>query len=154
MRRFGLAGMEQEVSREMPMTIAEPVRTETLRVALPHELADFLRTLASDQGCGVGEVVASLVGDEARRRGRLGHQHPKKMTPAVRAALCRLLREGYSRTAAAERCGVSRQTLYYWLRHHDDFAQALEAAEAEEDRVAATTMLRRARRTTKPRTAA
>jgi transposase-like protein len=76
------------------------------------------------------------------------------MTPAVRSALCRLLREGYSRTAAAERCGVSRQTLYYWLRHHDDFAQALEAAEAEEDRVAAGAMLRRARRTTKPRTAA
>jgi transposase-like protein len=139
----------------MPMTIAEPVRIETLRVALPHDLADFLRSLAADQGRGVADVVASLVGEEARRRGRLGHQHPKKMTPAVRAALCRLLREGYSRTAAAERCGVSRQTLYYWLRHHDDFAQALEAAEAEEDRVAAGAVLRRARRTTtNPRTAA
>lgn len=136
----------------MPMTMAEPVRTETLRVALPHDLADFLRGLAADQGRGVNDVVAGLLGEEARRRGRLGHQHPKKMTPAVRSALCRLLREGYSRTAAAERCGVSRQTLYYWLRHHEDFAQALEAAEAEEDRVAAGAMLRRARRAAKPRT--
>lgn len=138
----------------MPMTIAEPGRMETLRVALPHELADFVRSLAADQGRGVGDVVATLVGEEARRRGRLGHQHPKKMTPAVRTALCRLLREGHSRTAAAERCGVSRQTLYYWLRHHEDFARALEAAEAEEDRLAAGAMLRRARRAPKPRTAA
>jgi transposase-like protein len=136
------------------MTVVGPLATETLRVALPHDLADFLRTVAADEGRPVAEVVAAIVGEEARRRERLGHQHPKKMTPAVRAALCRLLRDGYSRTAAAESCGVSRQTLYYWLRHHDEFARALEAAEAEEDRKAAGAVLRHARRSGGPRPAA
>jgi Homeodomain-like domain len=138
----------------MTMTAAGPVRTRTLRVTIPQDLADFLRTVADGEGRPVAEVVAAIVSEEARRRGRLAHQHPKKMTPAVRAALCRLLREGHSRTAAAQRCGVSRQTVYYWLRHDEEFARALEAAEAEEDRVAAGAMLRRSGRSAGPGPAA
>lgn len=136
------------------MPVPPPARTRTLRVVLPRELADFLGRVAADEGRPVAEVVAAIVGEEARRRGRLTGQHPKKMTPALRAALCRLLRDGCSRTAAAERCGVSRQTLYYWLRHSPEFARSLEAAEAEEDRVAATAVLRGSHRRSGPRPAA
>ena len=58
------------------------------------------------------------------RRGR-----PTKLTESTQAAIIRLLQIGATRSQAAAGAGISRQTLYSWLRGAPDFRAAVAAAE-------------------------
>ncbi|MHB2021764.1 MAG: helix-turn-helix domain-containing protein [Mycobacteriales bacterium] len=53
-----------------------------------------------------------------------------KMTEGVQAAVVAMLGSGMNRGQAAAAVGVSRQTLYTWLRRAPQFRQAVLAAEA------------------------
>jgi transposase len=52
-----------------------------------------------------------------------------KMTPSVRTILLQRLSDGMTRAQAAASVGVSRQTLYAWLRKAPEFAAAVVRAE-------------------------
>jgi transposase-like protein len=54
----------------------------------------------------------------------------KKLTPGQRKAIEALLTSG-NVTAAATAAGVTRNTLYRWVRHDETFVAELQAAEAE-----------------------
>lgn len=55
--------------------------------------------------------------------------HPLKMTRSVQEAIIQALRSGVTRGQAAASAGVSRQTLYAWLKKLPEFKSAVEAAE-------------------------
>lgn len=56
---------------------------------------------------------------------------PEKFSPEMTDALCRMLREGTSRKAAANAVGISHTTFARWLETKDAFRAAVEKAEAE-----------------------
>jgi DNA-binding XRE family transcriptional regulator len=56
-------------------------------------------------------------------------RQPAKMTVGVQSRIVELLGAGRTRAQAAAEAGVSRQTLYTWLRRRPDFAAAVMAAE-------------------------
>ena len=81
--------------------------------------------------CRKDPVFAAAVGDAESAAGPGQREHWRlKMTAGVQEALVRLLRSGASRKDAAAAAGVSRQTLYTWVKQRPDFRQAVLAAEA------------------------
>jgi transposase-like protein len=134
----------------MPSAAAIPLRrmgsadaeTATLPIVVPAEMMKALRAIADGRQQPVGDLVTSLLREELMRRSR--RQTPRKMTPAMREAFCALMRQGHSRSAAAGCCGMSRQTVYYWIRNDAEFARGVADAEEFKERIAAAAALRAA----------
>jgi transposase len=72
---------------------------------------------------------AERTGAPFRLRPRTGRQ--VKLGPRTRGAILRRIRQGGTRAQAAEAAGVSRQTLYTWLKRFEDFRAAVLAAEQD-----------------------
>jgi transposase-like protein len=60
------------------------------------------------------------------RRGRR-----PKLTPEVEATILRAVRNGFTLASAARLAGISRWTLFYWLRELSHFSHAVRAAQQE-----------------------
>jgi len=74
-----------------------------------------------------GEGARSAV----KRRPSLPNGRPTKDTPRRRKMIRESLLRGMPREPAAARAGIAYNTLNDWLQNKDDFAQMVEAAEAE-----------------------
>lgn len=66
---------------------------------------------------------------EKHRGGR-----PSKYSLAVVARICKFVREGCSREAAASLTGISVATLYDWQRRFPEFSEALQKADSQFER--------------------
>lgn len=64
-----------------------------------------------------------------RRVGR-----PTKYSAAIAARICKSVREGCSREAAAGLAGVSKETLFDWMRTFSDFSYAIKKADSQFER--------------------
>lgn len=56
---------------------------------------------------------------------------PSKYTPEMVDALCRLLREGTTRSAACAACGIHYATFKDWFDRKAEFSSAVQKAEAD-----------------------
>jgi hypothetical protein len=55
---------------------------------------------------------------------------PTKQTPIICEGILEALRQGNTRTAAAEAVGIHRDTFYGWIEHNPTFSDAIKKAEA------------------------